>query len=275
MLRENDSALRRVVYNIPSMEQVAVRKDLVYKAIDDMELAMDVYYPRDYTDGTSRPAVLYIHGDGPPEMLEGIKDAGQYVGWGQLAAASGLIGVTANHRSTERRTKLPAVAQDADDLVAYVRANAADLRIDGERLCLWSCSGGPPAGLRTALRDTPAYVRCIVSYYGMLCLRLLREHVAPSVSDDVLREFSPASYLRDNADRIAPFLLARAGRDHPHFNTAADVFIAEALAANITIEILNHPTGQHAFDILDDDGRSREIIARTLAFMAHHLSAGD
>jgi hypothetical protein len=34
---------------------------------------------------------------------------------------------------------------------------------------------------------------------------------------------------------------------------------------------MNHPTGRHGFDILDDDARSREIIARTLDFLKARL----
>ena len=38
-----------------------------------------------------------------------------------------------------------------------------------------------------------------------------------------------------------------------------------------TPEFINHPDGQHAFDIFDDDERSRSIVRRTLAFLQEHL----
>lgn len=34
---------------------------------------------------------------------------------------------------------------------------------------------------------------------------------------------------------------------------------------------MNHPTGVHAFDMLNDDARSREIIRATLEFLKTHL----
>jgi len=46
-----------------------------------------------------------------------------------------------------------------------------------------------------------------------------------------------------------------------------DDFVAEALRANTALELMNHPAGEHGFDIATDDARSRQIIARTLAFM--------
>ena len=67
-----------------------------------------------------------------------------------------------------------------------------------------------------------------------------------------------------------PLLVARAGLDQPWLNATVDAFVARALAANATLDVLNHPTGRHAFDVLDDDDRSREILARTLDFVRAH-----
>lgn len=45
----------------------------------------------------------------------------------------------------------------------------------------------------------------------------------------------------------------------------------EALAGNAPLELMNHSAGRHGFDILDDDERSREIIARAVAFAQVHV----
>jgi hypothetical protein len=34
---------------------------------------------------------------------------------------------------------------------------------------------------------------------------------------------------------------------------------------------MNHPTGLHGFDLLNDDARSREILRATLEFVKTHL----
>ena len=47
--------------------------------------------------------------------------------------------------------------------------------------------------------------------------------------------------------------------------------VAAAIAKNVSLDFLNHATGHHAFDILDDTVRSREIIQTTLDFMKIHL----
>jgi hypothetical protein len=37
------------------------------------------------------------------------------------------------------------------------------------------------------------------------------------------------------------------------------------------IEVMNHPTGRHGFDIIDSNERSREIIQRALEFLKTNL----
>jgi hypothetical protein len=47
--------------------------------------------------------------------------------------------------------------------------------------------------------------------------------------------------------------------------------VGRALAVNVSLDLLNHPAGRHGFDILDDDARSREVIARTIDFLRARL----
>jgi hypothetical protein len=47
--------------------------------------------------------------------------------------------------------------------------------------------------------------------------------------------------------------------------------VQEALARNVSIEVMNHPQGRHGFDILDDNPRSREIIGRAIEFLKARL----
>src|SRR5438552_2180833 len=50
---------KRVVYTMPGMEAVAVRRDEQYRVTDVGALAMDVYYPPDSKAGVRTPAVLF------------------------------------------------------------------------------------------------------------------------------------------------------------------------------------------------------------------------
>jgi acetyl esterase/lipase len=262
----------QVVYALPEMDRVEVSRDLTYKQAAGTELRMDVYHPPHRRPDELRPAVVFVHGDGPPDALAGAKGWGQYVSWGQLAAASGLVAVTFDHRSTERLTRLADAAADVDDLFAHVREQGGALGIDRDALCLWTCSAGAPMALRSVLSAPQPWLRCVVALYALLDLQHLDQcqDLAPGITGENLREYSPIHYLSLGAGSIPPVFVARAGRDQPRFNDAIDRFVAEAVGRNLPLDLANHPAGRHAFDVRDDNARSRYIIRSTLAFMVAH-----
>ena len=292
--RTEEETLRQVVYSIPGMEHTQVRKDITYKTIDAMDLHMDVYYPARYQRHTPLPAVIFIHGDGPTSRLQDAKEDGQYTSWGKLVAASGLIAIIANHRSTEGLTNVVGAANDVDDLISYVREQSHTLNINPDELGIWTCSAGAYIALRSALYEAAPFVRAIACYYGFTELKayyaglyntpesaeeeeeitelLPDERISgPTFSDDDFDEFSATEMLLHRTSEPAPIFIARAGLDYPELNEALDRFIAEAIKQNTMLTVMNHPSGQHGFDVEDRDVRSEEIIAATLDFLQTHL----
>lgn len=55
----NEMLKKRVVYEIPGMEQIRRIENGVYKTVDGVELLLDVYYPVDLQEGEQRLAVLF------------------------------------------------------------------------------------------------------------------------------------------------------------------------------------------------------------------------
>lgn len=269
----NDLRSKRVVLTLPGMDDVRVTKNVVYKTVDGIDLTMDMYRSGGIGSFKPLPAVILVSGTGPWETLRDIKNWGVYVSYGELIAATGLVAVTFTHRSPSAPLDLNMVAEDVDDAVAYIRKESHSFAIDADRLALWAFSGGPPFGLHTALRYTPAYFRCLVSYYGVLDYRHVRDEVGFSPTEDP-EEFSPARYLEDTTRSVPPILVAKAGQDTAWLNESIDRFVRAALSANVTLDLMTHPAGYHAFDLLNDDARSREIVERTLHFLKEHLSAG-
>jgi acetyl esterase/lipase len=261
----------RVVYTLPGMDTAAVQKNIVYKLAGDAQtpLHLDVYSPPEAEKSERRPAIIFVHGGPvPPGMTT--KDWAVFVSYGQLAAASGMVGVTFNHRFYSPQLA-PEADKDVADLVAYVRKNAGDLGIDKDRIAIWAFSGGGPF-LARFIAEPPEYVRALVSYYAVLDIREPAPGQPDKLSSDVRARLSPVARL-PLSTRPVPMLIARAGQDNPYINATVDAFVAEALKQNVPFELLTHPDGRHAFDILDDDARSRQIVARTLAFLKTNLSA--
>ncbi|HEX7182513.1 MAG TPA: alpha/beta hydrolase [Thermoanaerobaculia bacterium] len=266
----DDIFRKRVVYQVPGMDAVEVRRDLVYRQADGEELTMDVYLPPGLGEGERRPGVLLVHGGPvPPQFSARVKEMGVFLSYGELLAASGLIAMTFNHGFVSV-AGIGASAANVDAAIVYARENAPDFHLDPDRLCFWAFSGGGPF-LAPILRERPPYVRSLVSYYAILDTAAFHNMLQTPTPEEIVRDYSPVnSFPAGETFAGPPILVARAGRDWPWLNATIHTFLARALAANATIDFMNHPQGQHGFDTFDDDARSREIIERTIAFVKAH-----
>lgn len=92
---------KRVIYEIPGMRMVN-KRTFVYISASVASLTVDIYYPPDLPAHSRPPVVVFVLGYPDSSIQERfgmkLKDAGQYVSWAELTAASGIIAVTlANH----------------------------------------------------------------------------------------------------------------------------------------------------------------------------------
>ena len=251
-------------YPLPPEQAVQVDRDRTYKEVDGKRLLFDLYRPADA--GEPLPVVIMIHGNGPQWMLDEAKDWGNFTGFGRAIAGRGHAAIAFNHRGSSDLSGLPEEASDVEAMVAYVRAHAVELGVDPERICLFSFSGGG-AYVGWALRDRPAYLRGLVAYYSVLDLESVEGMRSDSVSAEDWRAYSASSHLQPGGAPAPRMLVARAGQDREDINRSIDVFVERARAAQLPIELLEHPEGRHGFDVLDEHPRTREIIARTLEFI--------
>lgn len=257
--------VERVLYTVPKMERVKVKKDVVYKRVAADELKADVYSPTEAKKGSRLPAIIFIHGGLLPANLRTKpKEWGAYISYGRLAAASGFVGVTFDHRFYSWNN-LGEPQSDVQDLIAYVRNNAESLGVDKDRISLWAFSAGS-LFLSQSLREPPPYIRSLISYYAVLDLQDLRIKIPADVANESLDSFSPLHNLSTSKNKLPPMFVARAGLD-TELNGGVDRFVQAALTKNATIDMSNHPAGQHGFDVLDNNDRTREIIKRTFEFL--------
>ena len=251
----------RIVLSIPGMEQVACRKDLIYRTAGAEASKADLYLPAP-TDRLP-PVVIFIHGAFPPGVLA--KDHGHFVSWSQLIAASGMAAVVFNHRlrwaGSYVPESLPEAAQDLSDVVGFLRTNAARFKIDADRICPFAFSAGGPL-LAAPLRERWSAVRCIVAFYAVLGDPL------PGAAD--VGRFSALAGLTDGKPP-PPTFVAKAGKDSPLINTAIDQYAKTARDLGSEISLDEHPEGVHGFDAFNDDDTSRAIIRNAIEFMKSHL----
>ena len=263
---------RPVVLTVPGMDRVNVRRDIIYKTDGSTSLALDVYTPPDLPAGSTRPAVIFIHG-GLPAALAFMKpkDWGIYKSYGRLIAASGLAGVTFNYRMGYPDPDLKQAARDVTDLINYVREHGAELGIDKDRICLAAYSAGGPM-LSLGMGDSMPYVKSLVAMYAILDVRYSPLYRKCCDADE-LRRFSPAAYLESRAGKLPPIFVGRAGQDQaPGLLEGMNGFVARAIVTNAPIEFLNDPAASHAFDNQPADPGAKAVVRAELAFMKEFLT---
>jgi hypothetical protein len=256
---------RRVLYPIPDVDAIEVRRDVEYRITDAGSLTMDLYYPPGARDAARPlPAVVIVAGYPSPgvELALGrpIKELAFITSWAELLAASGMVAIIYENREP---------AADADALLEYIRANATSLGIDAARIGLWATSGNAPLSLFMLMQERPPVCAALV------CGLTLDLDGFTSVADAAATwKFVNPAAGKSVADLPAdvPLFLARAGRDEvPHLNETMDRFVAHALARNLPVTLVNHPEAPHAFDIFHDSALTREIIRQLVKLLRFHL----
>lgn len=254
-----------VLLSVPEMDRVTVRSGIRYKRSGNEDLELTMYYPPG-ADRTRRwPTVVFVFGysDAAASRLTGtpLRLMGQYVTWAKLVAASGFVGITyATNRPLD----------DLRDVMRYLRANGDTLQIDTGSIGIWACSGNAPVAAEY-LTEAFASLRAAVFYYGLL--PTADGHQRPQI-DSLSRRLG--FYVPDTIHRLSaqspPVLIVRAGKDNLQVVKAStDHFAAAALAENVPLTLINYADGHHAFDIADDTEATRDIIRRTLTFLAERL----
>jgi len=263
--RPEDISKKTLVYRMPGMEAVTIRRNVEYRTTDASALTMDLYYPPDAQSGARIPAVIFVSGYPDPgfQKMLGckLKEMGAYISWGQLTAASGMVAITYEN--------LEPVA-DLHALLQYVRRNAAALGIDENKIGVWACSGNVPNALSLLIKEGSDYLKCAVFCYGLMLDLDGSTNVAQAAKMFGFANPCAGKSVADLPPDM-PLFIVRAGKDTPQLNETIDRFLAQAVNRNLPLTFANHHTGPHFFDAMDDSEASREIIKQILAFMRFHL----
>jgi hypothetical protein len=264
---------KRAVYTIAGMERAVVRKDVVYRTTEAGPLTMDLYAPAGAASGARLPAVVLVAGynDVGYQKMLGVrfKEMALAVSWGQLIAASGMIAIAYTNREP---------AADLAALLQHVREQAAPLGIDADRVGLWACSGSVPLALFALMAgsiDAPGPkgpgLLCAVLLYGYMLDQAGATGVAEAAQ--MFRFTNPnAGRTLDDLPETLPLFVVRAGQEQfPGLNESIDRCFAQALMLNRPVTLVNHATGPHSFDLLDDSHTSRLIIRQVLDFLTSGL----
>jgi acetyl esterase/lipase len=198
---------------------VATRADIVFAEHDGTKLIGDLYAPK---GRDKAPVLVAVHGGG---WQAGTRKS--YAHWGPYLAENGYAVFSIDYRLSKPGAKTyPAAVYDVKAAVQYVRAKAADLGVDPERIALIGDSaGGHLAALVALAGEEPAYsseyrndpyaatspkVKAVVGVYGVYDMQRQWEHdqlarprdqitekflgTTPMMSRKLFFESSPISY---------------------------------------------------------------------------------
>lgn len=132
------------------------------------------------------------------------------------------------------------VATDFGSLLAHLSANARHLGLDATWIVVFAESANVSRALPLIQNPAESRVAAAVMYYGSAAVSTFR--------------------------RDLPLLFVRAGLDRPPVNRGIADLMERAVEQNAPVMLLNHPSGHHGFEIVDDDDATRAVIDRTLAF---------
>jgi acetyl esterase/lipase len=247
-----------------------VRRDILFAVHDGVELLGDLHYPR----GLDRaPVLVAVHGGGWQ-----IGDREVYQHWGPYLASRGYAVFAIEYRLMKAGAKTwPGAACDVKAAVQFVRANAATLGIDPDRIALIGDSAGAHLSALVALAGeepllstqyredphaaVPSAVKAVIGFYGVYDMAAQWEHDQiyrprdqitekllggpPSLSRRVFFDASPLSYA--TTDRNSTRFLLIYGREDEIVDAAtqSDRFLialkqAGFFARNIVIPEAGH-----------------------------------
>jgi tetratricopeptide (TPR) repeat protein len=190
-------------------------------------LQMDVFRPAK-ADGLL-PALIFFNIASGPQRSNLF-----YRSWAEIAASKNLVAILPDLRNES-------FEKDFDALITHLATSASALGIDRERIAVYAGSGNVSRALPLVQKPDQKLIKAAVMYYGSARVATFRHDL--------------------------PTLIVRAGLDRPPVNRDLTALATLATNQNAPVTLLNYPGGHHAFEIVDDEDATREVIDRTLAFV--------
>lgn len=285
-----------------SAYDVTIRRGIEYVEHDGVKLHGDLYHPwsRERERLPVVPVVIAVHGGG---WRSGTPAT--YKHWGSHLAESGFAVFAIEYRLTNQKP-YPAAVYDVRAAVQYVRAHAAALAIDPERIALMGDGAGGHLAALVALANsepqfsseyksdpnagTPATVKAAAVFYGIFDLAAQWKHdqvarpldqvtgkflgSTPVANRQLYVEASPVSYT--TTDRNKPAFLVIYGTSDEVVDAAeqsqpfqAALRQAQFLAPKIEIPSVGHNWVPDPFN--DPLSPNNYVSARLLRFLEKSL----
>jgi acetyl esterase/lipase len=287
--------------------EVTIRHNVEFAVHDGVRLHGDLYHPvtRERTKLPVVPVVIAVHGGG---WRSGSPVTYKY--WGNYLAEAGVAVFAIDYRPAKPDQKsYPAAVYDVRAAVQFVRAQAATLAIDPDRIALMGEGAGAQLAALVTLANaepqfsrqykddadasTPATVSAAVLFYGMYDLTAQWQHdqtarpldqvtaeflgSTPMANRQLYFEASPPSYATVDKNKPAFLLIygtsdevADAAQQTQSFETALRQ--AQFFTRQIEIPSVGHHWVSDPFN--DPQSPNAYVGPRLLRFLEHAFQRG-
>ncbi len=212
--RDNPNLLEMIDVRSFVPDYIKLERDVTFARYEERELKLDLYSHRDQT--RAAPGIIFVHGGG---WRAGRKEAYRF--YSLVFAAEGYVCASISMRLSDEAT-FPAAVQDVSAAVRWLRKNAAQYKVDPNRIALVGNSSGAHVSLLAAYASsdpefasgdntpgTSGAVQAVVSFYG---------------HTDLTAEFAMTN------DNVAAFLGKRADEAPELYRRASPIVYATSKA---------------------------------------------
>jgi acetyl esterase/lipase len=286
----------------PQTYGVTTQTGVPFVEHDGVKLAGDLYLPK---GRDKAPVVIAVHGGGWQ-----IGNPKFYQHWGPHLAKNGYAVFAVSYRLSKPGAKtFPGAVYDVKSAIQFVRANAAQLGVDPDRIALMGDSAGAHLVSLTALAGeeplfsseyrsdphaaTPANVKAVVGFYGVYDMQAQWLHdqiarprdqitekflgVSPMQSRRTYFDASPVSYVtveKNEKTRTRFLLLHGTHDDIVDPQTQSQAFLVALKQAGFFVRTIVVPGAGHfwSVDPIEEPGSyGAQVAPQMLRFLRDGL----
>jgi acetyl esterase len=180
-------------------------ESVIYRKTPEAELKMFIMKPTGWKASDKRPAIVFFFGGG---WMNGAPT--QFASHAKHLAELGMVTCCADYRTASKhKTKAVECVRDAKAAVAYIRAHAAELGVDPNRIAAGGGSAGGHlagcTGLVPGYNESNSDVSSVPNALILFNPALVLDNVPgmPELNDKNLEDFK--SRMGDVPNRLSPF----------------------------------------------------------------------
>ncbi|MCB1237969.1 MAG: alpha/beta hydrolase [Verrucomicrobiae bacterium] len=244
-------------------------RTVVYKKVGDRELLLHIFEPEGFQPGDKRPCFHIIHGGG----WQGMEPRRMFPFAADFAKRHGMVGISVQYRlyRPDGSVSVFDCVKDARSSVRYVRAHAAELGIDPDRIVVSGGSAGGHLAVATALFDAvneageDTSVSCLPNALVLLfpVIDTSAEGYGQKKIGDRWEELSPVHHVRAG---LPPTIIFHGTGDTTTPFKGAKAFHEKTIAAGNRGELVVNEGGAHGY-LMRTEALYEETIEKSAAFL--------